>query len=833
MGGGITRRDFLRLSAGAGAAAGAMTLVPPVTRMAQALQAPGGAGPLRAGTGVTDLTPGNGGTFFGYVRPDRTANGVAVRLFARALVLDDGQTRLALLTVDLGASLDKAGVVERLADLGYSMDTVMLAGTHTHAGPEEWTDWLEEQMAEAVRRAHADLGPAVGGMGAGIDRGRQHEPLARGAPRQPRPGRAVARRELSMDPAGPDHPRDLNIRLLRVERPSGEPVTGWGLFAVHPTNFPNTNTVFSGDLSGLAVRRFEASFGSGAGAVGVPVGGSGVPLGVLTNSNEGDLMSLYESYNPHSCADLMGIRLGRKLRELWDSAGSGLRSNVPLGHRWTRIRYQGQEVEPGRPVANRALWGVSFLGGAENGPTPWYEAGLEGTRRPAELADPVHGRKVIAGPAPWRTDPELQLLRIGPTLLTALPGEATTEAGRRINAAALDGAPDGVDDAAVVGLANDFVGYFTTQEEYNQQHYEGGHTVFGQWTTLLVVRSTEQLSGALASGEEAPPPNVDPLPEYPPPGGEGGGVGGGAAEGQMQAQPPCDVPRMGVADLTWGGGPDGLDRPVGAPFVILERRTETGTWDPVDSDLGVAFHWTEEDGRYLARHEIAADQTLGTYRFRITAARYELATEPFEVVPNDGLIVRGVEMRAEGSGSRLLFRVQNPPPEVREHLRYREQVPAGGTLTFRYQGGDHVATWDGSDTAYVAVVDGDAPGADVEVPAGGLRGAHGNHSGEAGTFTVGEVAELRWPPDMAVGGTDRDWHGHSPSEVEVGRAGDCPAGSPEGSGGSGDDRADGPGGSTSDGASTPATGGGRPAAGALAVGAALAAGRAMTRADRH
>lgn len=98
----------------------------------------------------------------------------------------------------------------------------------------------------------------------------------------------------------------------------------------------------------------------------------------------------------------------------------------------------------------------------------------------ALVADPGPGRKTIAAPAPWRTDPELQMLRIGSTLLVAIPGEATVEAGRPIVASALAAAPEGVDDAAVLGLTNDYVGYFTTPEEYDEQHYEGGHTVFGR-----------------------------------------------------------------------------------------------------------------------------------------------------------------------------------------------------------------------------------------------------------------------------------------------------------------------------------------------------------------
>jgi len=30
--------------------------------------------------------------------------------------------------------------------------------------------------------------------------------------------------------------------------------------------------------------------------------------------------------------------------------------------------------------------------------------------------------------------------------------------------------------------SNDYMGYVTTNEEYQEQCYEGGHTIFGQWT---------------------------------------------------------------------------------------------------------------------------------------------------------------------------------------------------------------------------------------------------------------------------------------------------------------------------------------------------------------
>ncbi len=815
----LTRRGFLRAAGAAGAGATAAVLFPPATALAATLGA-GTPGLLRAGASVTDITPGNGGTFFGYVRPDRTANGVAVRLFSRTLVLEVDDRRIAIVTADLGASLDKAAVVDLVSDLGYGMADVVLACTHTHAGPEEWTDWLEAQLAASIRQAHEDLAPARAAWARGeVDGVNQTRSLSahlanHGIDNPP------GGSELSEDPDGPDHPRDLNLRVLRVDRPDGTPVAAWGLFAVHPTNFPNTNTLYSADLSGFAVRRFEASFRAGADSLGATrVAGSRIPMGILANGNQGDLISLYESHNPHACADLMGIRLATRMRELWDQAGAALADAIVLDHRWTRIGFDGQEVEPGKRVADQALWGLPFLGGAKNGPSPFYEGGTEGQRRPEELADPVQGRKIVAGPAPWRNDPELQLVRIGDVLLVAVAGEASTEAGRRITASALEGAPAGVVDAAVVGLANDYVGYFTTPEEYNQQHYEGGHTVFGQYTTLLVMQASRDLSQAMADGAAAPPPAEGRTSPYPPQGGPGGGVGAGAEAGSIVAQPACDVPRMEVATAKWQGGAGGLDRPVGAPFVLVERQVGDA-WVPVDSDLGIAMQWSsDEDGVHAVRWEAAPDAPLGAYRFRVTAARYEVTTEPFNVVVNEDLRVLGAEAAADAGTTRVTFRAQHPPPEPTTHLRHRDRSPTGGTLAFTLDGASHSAGWDANEGGWVASLEGDRTGATAEVPVGGLRDGVGNRSGASTSLTLGNVAPAEWPADMAIGGTDRDWHGHTPAEVAAADRADCVAGAPDpgdGATGDGADEAD----VGAGGAGLPATGGGAVVTGLVGLGLA-------------
>ncbi len=76
----------------------------------------------------------------------------------------------------------------------------------------------------------------------------------------------------------------------------------------------------------------------------------------------------------------------------------------------------------------------------------------------------------------------LQIVRIGQLALVCCPGEFTTVAGKRIKDTVRDVLKDSdIDDVLISTYCNDYMGYCTTNEEYQQQNYEGGHTIFGQW----------------------------------------------------------------------------------------------------------------------------------------------------------------------------------------------------------------------------------------------------------------------------------------------------------------------------------------------------------------
>jgi neutral ceramidase len=728
----LTRRSLLARAGAATVATAALSVLPGVPALARR----DADGPLTAGAASRDITPANGGEFFGYVRPDIRADGVSLRLFAHALVLDDGERKVALVAVDLGEPMVTDRVLDHVRPLGFDESTVLVAATHTHAGPGEADDWTAQQIGAAIAAADQGRRPARAGWGL-VDlhdgnKSRSIEAHLANHGLDLIPGTG----STDLDPQGHDHPRDLRFRLLRVEATDGTPIAAWGHFSSHPTTYIQANTTFSADFPGAATRRFEERFDGAA------------PLAMFTNGNEGDMIPLYDDFNQHAVADRMGRRIANAMLAAWDRADDRLTRDFAVDARSRQVRYEGQEVEPGKRVAPLATFGVPFLAGGENGPSPFYELGLEGQRRPEALADPVQGRKIVAAPAPWMPTVELQALRLGDRVLLGVPGEPTVEAGRRLRARAADEAPDGVIDVAVVGLANGYHGYFTTPEEYDQQHYEGGHTVFGKYTSLLVEHAHAELVAALAAG---PGSRVEPAGTVPDP--VGAPTGDGGRDGAVREQPAELVERMGLVEVGWSGGILGRDRPVDAPFVTVQRAVD-GAWRDVVSDMDLGLLWREQlgTGEYRARFDVAHDLPPGTYRFRIDSERYELTSRSFRVAVCAAIRPMGaLADRRRGNRMRLRIFAQNPPPDPEANLRSRPVYPQGGTVRFRFAGRDHQARWEQAARSWVATVP-QADDGEVHVPAGGLVDGLGNTSGEAVALRLDELADLDWPPHLGPAG---------------------------------------------------------------------------------
>ncbi len=92
------------------------------------------AADFEAGMAKVDITPSSFGPMYGYAnRKCGPSNGTHDPLFARALVLAAGGSRLAIVTLDLGSIVSSGLGSEVSGKLG--IPVLLLAASHTHSGP--------------------------------------------------------------------------------------------------------------------------------------------------------------------------------------------------------------------------------------------------------------------------------------------------------------------------------------------------------------------------------------------------------------------------------------------------------------------------------------------------------------------------------------------------------------------------------------------------------------------------------------------------------------------------------------------------------------------------
>jgi len=95
-------------------------------------------GRLRVGVAKVNITPAVGTELCGHFRSNLKSTGVHSNLYAKAMLLDDGENKAALVACDLlgVASTLVASTRERITELtGIEGRNVMISCTHTHSGP--------------------------------------------------------------------------------------------------------------------------------------------------------------------------------------------------------------------------------------------------------------------------------------------------------------------------------------------------------------------------------------------------------------------------------------------------------------------------------------------------------------------------------------------------------------------------------------------------------------------------------------------------------------------------------------------------------------------------
>jgi hypothetical protein len=365
---------------------------------------------LKAGAAKVDITPAEV-TNLTVTGHTRVVNGVRDPLRAGVLVLDDGETKAAIVTMDVISAWEDMVAQARAAiekETGVPAANIMICASHNHSGPG-WVEnlrWASEvigKLTTASREAMANLRPTSIGLAEdrisfGINR------------RKTIDGRAV----VSLNPDGPNDPR---VKVLRFD--DGRSLTPVAILmhaVCHPCFFtwgdkgsppyPKGFPMLTADFPGEAQSFVESVYG-------------GKTASLFLQGCAGDIRPNLPGY-PYRCADEADIQ--------W--AGRDLGGAVVRAAAFSLTREQ---------LAKRA------------------------TYYPLRVASEVVELPGKEGPV----KAELMAMKIGPYLLLTMPGEPMVEYGFKLEQAIADRAIP-----VIVGYANGSIGYIATAEAHQVGGYE-------------------------------------------------------------------------------------------------------------------------------------------------------------------------------------------------------------------------------------------------------------------------------------------------------------------------------------------------------------------------
>ncbi len=211
---------------------------------------------FRAGAATSNITPSIGGLIVGGFHP-YPATHIHDELHARCLVLDNGETRLAIVVCDLlGAAREMYDEARRLVEAETKLPGkhLLMSSTHTHSAAtalgtarykvnqelDDYQRFVARRIADGVKRAINNLAPAKIGWAVG------HEPTQVFNRRwfmQPgkipvNPFGEIDRVKMNPPAGSPDliepaGPTDPEVSLLSIQTPDGQPVAVLANYSLH------------------------------------------------------------------------------------------------------------------------------------------------------------------------------------------------------------------------------------------------------------------------------------------------------------------------------------------------------------------------------------------------------------------------------------------------------------------------------------------------------------------------------------------------------------------------------------------------------------------------
>lgn len=442
---------------------------------------------LQAGSGRVEITPPLTIPYLGYEPRHAFFTGVHDPLYARAVALDDGATQVILIAADaIGYSNDLLGpgrnftaeVRRRIATAtGVPAAHIMLTTTHAHSTPETvnlrrlldtpaaapWLAVMLDQLASAAIMAFAHRQPSRVKAGAGAVIGLSRNRRVIGPD-----GRILGGPETT--PQGGQvqaGPLDPEVGVLLFEAIDNGACTVVTNFACHPVTV-QVQPLVSADFPGPAMTFVEQS---------VP----GCANSLFLQGACGDINPIR---NTTDFADVQryGLMLGGEvLKTVMHLSAPDYPASTPKLAVITETILVEARALPPRAPAQQAY---------EAATAQLASANTEAERRQWRVRQRMAAETLLLierGDAPIPA--EVQVVRLGDIAIVALPGEPFAALGLAIKQRSA------ARHTLVVGYANDWIGYLTTPQAWQEGGYEVGP---GPWTRVGPTGGEQLVEKAVA-----------------------------------------------------------------------------------------------------------------------------------------------------------------------------------------------------------------------------------------------------------------------------------------------------------------------------------------------
>lgn len=648
--------------------------------------------PFLIGTGIYDITGAAAEiNMMGYANPQQLSSGIHSRLWSRAFIIASptNDKRIVFVSTDLGMTFQsvKQGVIKKLkeqfGDL-YHDKNVMISATHTHSGPG---GYAFETLYNFTARGfyNDDYQVIVNGITQSIIRA--HHNLEPGSIfiAEDELVNTTKNRSIKAYLKNPEaerqryeHNTDKSFTLLKLVNDKQEPVGLINWHAVHPVSMSNKNTLISGDNKGYAAYLFEKDMQSNYLQ-------DKTFVAAFAQANEGDASpNIFDTVaeghcDEMTCVDIqhtftIGKRQYKKAKNLFALANEPIGEEVDFRHQYIDMEntiVSSEFTDGNEQRTCKAALGYSFGAGTSDGvgldflfsqgqlnSDPFINFVCSIIAKPTkELVECQKPKPVLLAvglnqPAWVPHNMPVQIFKIGHLVIAGVPGEFTTMSGRRIKSLIKELFQGEVSHVVIAGLSNSYAGYVTTPEEYTQQNYEGGFTVFGQWTLSAYLQGFKRLALDMIAQRDS---DTGPIPED-----LSANTGSlilpvlfddkwlSVAFGSVHQQPKPEYQVGEIAHVSfWAGHPrNNLETMKG--FLEVQHLLPNGEWETIahDWDFNTTYRWERIGVSYAYGHvywKIPNDTPIGTYRIT-HSGHYKFGWNqkiyPYEGVSNPFIVLK-------------------------------------------------------------------------------------------------------------------------------------------------------------------------------------------------